>query len=190
MTVRRSTRPVTHEQPETLLSSIIDHARNRERLTASFTGVFGLDITVERPVSPPGEPADLVGDDSRLISAIVVRALANLLLTAIELDCSTLSVRMIPIRGGTFREDDASGIPGPRWDAVFDAGVPTKVGGAGFELVSSRRVMTACGWDVPNRDGTAGGARFPPRRTRRGPAAAPEDPSTQQVNFIEYSRYF
>jgi PAS domain S-box-containing protein len=72
----------------------------------------------------------------------------------------TVRVGVLPDESGFFVEDDGSGIPEDRREAVFESGYTTNDGGTGFGLAIVHEVVKAHGWSVSVTDGEAGGARF------------------------------
>ncbi|WP_435363838.1 PAS domain S-box protein [Haloarchaeobius sp. DYHT-AS-18] len=69
-------------------------------------------------------------------------------------------VRVGPLEGGFFIEDDGPGIPPDLRDKVFESGYSTANEGTGFGLTIVENVAEAHGWDVSITGSPDGGARF------------------------------
>ncbi|MFB6251048.1 MAG: sensor histidine kinase [Halobellus sp.] len=83
----------------------------------------------------------------------------NLFRNAIEHGGVPVTVRVGPVDGGFYVEDDGPGIPEPDREAVFKRGYTTDDGtGLGLAIVQS--IFEAHGWSIRAREGCDGGARF------------------------------
>jgi len=85
----------------------------------------------------------------------------NLFRNAVEHGGSDVTVR-VGLHGeqGLYVEDDGSGIPADKREAVFEPGHSSARGGTGFGLTIIKRIVEAHGWELSLTDGTDGGARF------------------------------
>ncbi|MCT9096640.1 PAS domain S-box protein [Haloarchaeobius sp. HME9146] len=77
-----------------------------------------------------------------------------------DADDEVAVVRVGPLEGGFFIEDDGPGIPPDLRDKVFESGYSTANGGTGFGLTIVKNVAEAHGWDVSIAESPDGGARF------------------------------
>lgn len=116
------------------------------------TGIDGdLDLVIRTD-------AVVMADENRL-----EQVFANLFRNARDhndTDHFTVTVGDLTDGSGFFVEDDGSGIPVAKREAVFDVGVSTRSGGSGFGLTIVRDIANAHGWSVAVTEGEAGGARF------------------------------
>ncbi|MFB6229143.1 MAG: nitrogen regulation protein NR(II) [Halobacteriales archaeon] len=71
-----------------------------------------------------------------------------------------VTVRVGPLPGGFYVEDDGPGIPEELRETAFDHGVSTSGDGSGYGLSIVRTVANAHGWDVIATEAASGGARF------------------------------
>ena len=69
-------------------------------------------------------------------------------------------VRVGPLDGGFYVEDDGPGVPDHIGEEVFDHGVTTARGGSGYGLSIVRTIVNAHGWDIALGESSVGGARF------------------------------
>jgi len=85
----------------------------------------------------------------------------NLFRNAVEHGGSDVTVR-VGCYGeqGIYVEDDGSGIPADKREAVLEPGHSSARGGTGFGLTIVKRIVEAHGWELSVAEGTAGGARF------------------------------
>ncbi|WP_229770487.1 HAMP domain-containing sensor histidine kinase [Halorhabdus sp. CBA1104] len=75
-------------------------------------------------------------------------------------DTPAVTVRIGPLDGGFYVEDDGPGIPPGEREAVFETSYSTQDNGTGFGLSIARRVAEAHGWAIRVTESQAGGARF------------------------------
>ncbi|SDY18589.1 sensor histidine kinase [Halobellus clavatus] len=94
------------------------------------------------------------GDPERLREAF-----ENLFRNAIEHGGESVTVRVGPIDGGFYVEDDGPGIPESERETVFDRGYTTD-GGTGLGLAIVQSIFEAHGWSIGVCEGSDGGARF------------------------------
>jgi len=73
---------------------------------------------------------------------------------------ASVTVRVGPLDGGFFVEDDGPGIPEDERDTVFDRGYTTGDGGTGFGLAIVDRIADGHGWTLTLTESESGGARF------------------------------
>jgi len=71
-----------------------------------------------------------------------------------------LTIRVTTEESTLVVEDDGSGIPPDRRDAVFEPGETGRAAGTGFGLAIVERVCEAHGWEISVTEGQLGGARF------------------------------
>ncbi|WP_254537775.1 PAS domain S-box protein [Halomarina litorea] len=93
-------------------------------------------------------------DEARLL-----RVFENLFRNAVE-HAGDVTVRVGPLSGGFYVEDDGPGIPPEEREAVFDHGHTTRQGGTGLGLAIVRDIVEAHSWAVAATEGETGGARF------------------------------
>ena len=91
---------------------------------------------------------------------MIVRALANLFRNAVVHGPESVSVRVGPMNGGFFVEDDGPGIPLERRERVFDWGYSTADNGTGIGLSIVKEIVDLHGWSIAITESDAGGARF------------------------------
>jgi methyl-accepting chemotaxis protein len=93
---------------------------------------------------------------------------------------ATVAVTVRSTPTGFVVDDDGPGIPSDRRESVFEAGYTTNRagGGTGFGLAIVARVASLHGWDASVDQSPSGGARFRFDGVERRPAAAADDPST------------
>ncbi|POG54830.1 sensor histidine kinase [Haloferax marisrubri] len=71
-----------------------------------------------------------------------------------------VNVRVGPLEGGFFVEDDGPGIPPEEQERIFESGYTTDPRGTGLGLAIVAGVADAHGWEVTATTGEKGGARF------------------------------
>ena len=91
---------------------------------------------------------------------MIVRALANLFRNAVVHGPESVTVRVGPMNGGFYVEDDGPGIPLDRREQVFDWGYSTADNGTGIGLSLVKEIVDLHGWSITIAEGDAGGARF------------------------------
>lgn len=84
----------------------------------------------------------------------------NLLRNAVEHGGESVTVRVGPLDGGFYLEDDGPGINEDLREEVFNHGMSTVQDGHGYGLSIVRTIVNAHGWDVRLIEGEEGGARF------------------------------
>jgi signal transduction histidine kinase len=97
----------------------------------------------------------IVANDSRLQELF-----ENLFRNAVEHNEGSVTVRVEMEDGGFAVADDGRGIPEPKRDEVFDAGMTTAEDGTGFGLYIVRQIAEVHGWTAAVEESTDGGARF------------------------------
>jgi PAS domain S-box-containing protein len=101
------------------------------------------------------EPVEVSADEERLS-----QLLENLFHNAIEHAGESATIRVGPLDGGFFVEDDGPGIPSSDRVSVFEAGFSTAEGGNGLGLSIVSLIADAHGWSIEIADSEEGGARF------------------------------
>jgi signal transduction histidine kinase len=84
----------------------------------------------------------------------------NVFRNAVRHGGEDVTVRVGPLDGGFYVEDDGPGIPDDLQSKVFDHGFTTHQDGNGFGLSVVRTIVGAHGWDVVATTAESGGARF------------------------------
>jgi PAS domain S-box-containing protein len=102
------------------------------------------------------EPVESVSSDPDRIFELF----ENLFQNAIQHGGDDVSVRVGPLDGGFYVEDDGPGIADDDKADVFDHGFTTRADGHGYGLSVVRTIVNAHGWDITATDANAGGARF------------------------------
>jgi PAS domain S-box-containing protein len=97
----------------------------------------------------------VVADEDRLRQVF-----ENLFRNAGEHAGPDVTVRVGPLSGGFYVEDDGPGIPPEIASKVFDHAFTTEENGSGFGLSVVRTIVNAHGWDVNATESESGGARF------------------------------
>ena len=84
----------------------------------------------------------------------------NMFRNAVEHAGSDVEVRIGPIKGGFFIEDDGPGLSPEQQERAFEAGFSTSEDGTGFGLRIVEGIAEAHEWNVDVTTGKTGGARF------------------------------
>ncbi|WP_439026280.1 PAS domain S-box protein [Haloarchaeobius sp. DT45] len=84
----------------------------------------------------------------------------NLFRNAVTYCQPGVTVRIGPMDGGFYVEDDGGGITDETKALVFNTSFTTSEDGSGFGLAIVKQIATAHGWSVTLTDSEAGGARF------------------------------
>jgi signal transduction histidine kinase len=71
-----------------------------------------------------------------------------------------VTIRVGALDDGFYVEDDGSGIPEDKREAVFESGFTTNRDGTGFGLAIVTEIVEAHGWRISVTDRETGGARF------------------------------
>jgi len=98
---------------------------------------------------------NVMADPDRL-----VQVFENLLRNSADHGGDDVTVRIGPLSGGFYVEDDGPGIPEDDRNRVFDHGYTTREDGTGYGLSVVRSIVGAHGWDVSVVGADQGGARF------------------------------
>jgi len=113
------------------------------------------DTTVEEATMEVEGDMEFQADPGRL-----QQLLENLFRNAIEHGSGSAAVRLGPLDGGFYVEDDGPGIPEGTREQVFDASFSTREEGTGLGLSIVEAVADAHGWEVSLTESNEGGARF------------------------------
>jgi len=113
------------------------------------------DTTVEEATMEVEGDMEFQADPGRL-----QQLLENLFRNAIEHGSGSAAVRLGPLDGGFYVEDDGPGIPEGVREQVFDASFSTREEGTGLGLSIVEAVADAHGWEVSLTESNEGGARF------------------------------
>ena len=151
----------SHDRMEDIIEDVLTLARYDEDIDPA-------------PVPLPAAAEDAwshveTGDSDLVVTdTVTVRAdrgqlltlFENLFRNSVEHGGPAVTVRVGPLDGGFFVEDDGPGIPESDRDEVFEHGYTTNTDGTGFGLSIVSRVAAAHDWEIRVVEGSAGGARF------------------------------
>ncbi|MFW6045675.1 MAG: PAS domain S-box protein [Natronomonas sp.] len=150
-----------HDRMEALIENLLTLAHEGEK-SIDYTSV-----DLERLVDRCWRTVRTDGAEFSMEAVSPLRAdedsirqlLENLLRNAIEHGGADL-IRIGPVDGGFYLEDDGTGIPEDHHDQVFESGFSTTSANTGFGLAIVEEIVETHGWDIDVTKGNSGGARF------------------------------
>jgi PAS domain S-box-containing protein len=86
--------------------------------------------------------------------------LENLFRNAVEHGGEAVTVTVGDLDGGFYVSDDGPGIPGDKYEQVFDAGYSTTDAGTGFGLSIVQEIVEAHEWEISVTESETGGTRI------------------------------
>ncbi len=151
-----------HERMERLIDNLLAHARKDWEVAE--TKEVALDEIAEKCWSNVLDTdATLnIRTKKRLVAdPILLRQLINnIFQNALEHGADKVTITVGNLDDGFYIEDDGSGIPPDKREAIFHTGYSTSEEGTGVGLAIVKQVTDAHGWEICVTDGTEGGARF------------------------------
>lgn len=149
------------ERVERTVDGILDIARH-DRVEHPTTAPLEEDVEAAWE-SLDDSQAELILEGTMSVTGdhrLIIRALANLFRNAVVHGPESVTVRIGPMDGGFYVEDDGPGIPVDRREQVFDWGYSTADDGTGIGLSIVKEIVNHHGWSIAISEGDAGGARF------------------------------
>jgi PAS domain S-box-containing protein len=119
--------------------------------TEAWTHVETVDATLDIEAGL----GNIHADEGRLLQLF-----ENLFGNAVEHAGPNVAVRVGPVGGGFYVEDDGPGIPADKREEVFEFGYSTREGGSGLGLAIVEAVADAHGWTLTLTDADPQGTRF------------------------------
>lgn len=156
-----------HERMGTMIEELLALARMETEVDESDLEAVVLSSLLEE--SWEAVPADGATLETDVPSSLTIDAhpdifrnvLENLLRNAVDHNDPPVTVTVGTVGDeGFYVEDDGSGIPESRRDAVFEYGHTTSKEGTGFGLSIAREFVAAHDWDISVTESEVGGARF------------------------------